>query len=69
MALILKPDQICTHKSTCPYAQDATTGHHCQGTIRRKLEFVCDYVQGGRVTEGKMRNRYDKTGQMRVIQG
>lgn len=67
MSLKLEPTEICPHSNTCPYAQNNPTGQFCQGTVVRKHVFVCDYVQGGRVTEGTMRNRNDLTGRMKVI--
>lgn len=64
MSLILQVGEKCPHSSACPYNKD----NECWGSkIDRKVKFNCSHVRNGYIIEGGTRNRYDQTGQMRII--
>ncbi len=63
--LILEANQICPHRTSCPYNEY----NSCQGADQDRLtSFQCDYVTNGVFIEsGQQRNRLDQTGQMKII--
>jgi len=64
MSLILREGEICPNADSCPFAKDG----NCNGCVPRENEFVCNYVnEDGLISNGKIRNKHDKTGKMEVI--
>lgn len=64
MSLILEAGQPCPHGSRCPYNKD----NECMGAkAERNVRFNCSYVKNGQIVEGGSRNRYDQTGNMKII--
>ncbi len=65
MSLILEANQICPHRTNCPY-NDCNT---CLGGDQDRLtRFECDYIENGVFIEGGVqRSRLDQTGKMKII--
>lgn len=64
MSLILEAGEICPYSSSCPY----NTDNECWGARSdRKLNFNCSFVKNGKIIEGAARNRFDETGQMKIL--
>lgn len=64
MSLILEAGEICPHSSNCPYNKE----NECWGArTDRTLKFNCSFVKNGKIIEGAARNRYDQTGQMKIL--
>ena len=63
--IILKEYEVCSLGLQCPY----NSTDSCYGAKSgRDNEFICDYVDGGKILEGHpMRMPADKTGRMKII--
>lgn len=67
MALILNEYEVCPHTSKCPHFRNGSMT--CQGANQnRKHTFRCSFFKDNNlIDENGFRNRYDKTGQMKII--
>ncbi len=66
--MTLKPDEICKHSNNCPYHKSYDSNSFCHGTIKRDIEFICNFIKtdGTFVNENEayQRNINDITGKM-----
>lgn len=64
MSLLLESGEQCPHGTSCPY----NTAGECLGARQdRNTRFSCSFVKNGKIVEGGTRNRYDQTGNMKII--
>jgi len=64
MSLILEVGEKCPHSIKCPY----NLNNECWGANKnRNIKFNCSFVKNGQIVEGGMRNKYDQTGQMKIL--
>jgi len=63
--MILKENEICQFCDKCPY----NINNSCCGTKQRNTIFNCNYIKedGTFNNEGKVRNKFDKTGSMKIL--
>jgi len=66
MTILLKPNEVCPHSIDCKYNDGYSS--ICKGADSSRLtKFVCDFMTGKNIVEGKFRSKFDETGRMKVI--
>ncbi len=64
MSLILEAGEKCPYSNSCQYNES----NECWGSkLDRKVKFNCSHFKNGKIIEGGTRNKYDQTGNMKII--